>query len=135
MIHLKGTESLYTSEDLAGFSDKLVGDGTLPRRIDLILLGFSYAVTQGLSPVETFKRHELLKAMSVNESDRRAVEAVAQWYAKQQGWPTAENEKGLLDLMCRLGIAGARELRDRWKGKSKSQIQWDILQMATNATA
>jgi hypothetical protein len=38
-----------------------------------------------------------------------------------------EDEHELLDFICRVGIAGVRALRERWEGRSKSQIQWDII--------
>jgi len=39
------------------------------------------------------------------------------------------DEKALLELICFIGIAGMRALRERWSQKSKSQIQFDILGM------
>jgi hypothetical protein len=55
------------------------------------------------------------------------IEAVAHWYAQKLDRGVPGDEHDLLDFICRTGIAGVRELQERWKGRSKSQIQWDII--------
>lgn len=128
MVHLQGTERLFISEDLIGYADKLTRDGVFPRRLDLLLLGFSYAVTNRLSPAGDVKRHELTRAVSLDES-QLPVEAVAHWYAREIDQGELVDEGSLLDFICRVGTAGAGALSERWKGRSKSQIQWDIIRL------
>ncbi len=130
MIHLQGTERLYISEDLIGYADKLSKDGVFPRRLDLLLLGFSYAVTNGLLPAEGARRHELTRAESLGDQ-KLPIEAVAHWYARKLGQDEPETEHELLDFIFRTGVAGVRALRERWEGRGKSQIQWDIMRLAT----
>ena len=130
MIRLKGTETLFISEDLIGYADTLYKEGTIPRRVDLLLLGFSYAVTNNLLPAENVKRHDLVRAYSVDNDARLAIEAVAHWYARELGKDELTSESELLDFICRVGIAGLRELQKRWEQRRKSQIQWDIMELA-----
>ena len=133
MLRLKGSENLFLSKDLIGYADKLTKDGVVPRRIDLLLLGFSYAVTNNLPPADKVKRHDLIRAFSIDD-ERLAVEAVAHWYTRELGRDELKNEAKLLDFICRVGIAGLRGLQKRWEQKSKSQIQWDIMQLAASGS-
>ena len=135
MIHLETHQRLFISEDLIGFADRLKNEGTVPRRVDLLLLGFSYAVNNQLLPAEDAKRHELTRVVTLGEEPKLAVEAVAQWYARALGLPEFADESELLDFIIRVGIAGVRVLQERWEGKSKSQIQWDVMQLAANKIA
>ena len=129
MLRLKGSENLFFSKDLIGYADKLTEEGVVPRRVDLLLLGFSYAVANNLPPADKVKRHDLIRAYGI-DNERLAIEAVAHWYARELGRDELKNESKLLDFICRVGIAGLRELQKRWEQKSKSQIQWDIMQLA-----
>ena len=131
MIHLQSDQRLAISEDLIGFSDRLSNEGTVPRRLDLLLLGFSYAVNNQLPPAEDAKRHELIRASSLGDA-QLAFEAVAQWYARALDSPELVDESELLDFIIRVGVAGVRALKERWEGKSKSQIQWDVMRLAAN---
>lgn len=127
MLHLQPSDRLFISEDLTGFSDEIVNQGTLSRRIDLVFLGFSYAVNKRLEPAEDYKRHQLIQVASIDADTLLAFEAVAHWYAKELQLDSIDNEANLLEFICSLGITGVRALRERWKNKSKSQIQFDIL--------
>jgi len=69
----------------------------------------------------------LTRAVSLGDH-QLPVEAVAQWYARKLDREVPEDEHELLDFICRTGIAGVRELREKWEGRSKSQIQWDMVQ-------
>lgn len=129
MIHLQSHQRLFISEDLAGFADHLSNEGTMPRRVDLLLLGFSYAVNNRLSPTEEAKGRELTRVASLGEA-QLAVEAVAQWYARALDLSELTDASELLDFIIRVGVAGVRALKERWEGKSKSQIQWDVMRLA-----
>jgi len=128
MVHLQGTERLFISEDLIGYSDKLTENGVFSRRIDLLLTGFSHAVTNEVPPVENSEitRHELTEAIALG-NQQLFIEAVAQWYAQKLDQELPETGHELRDFICLTGIAGVQELRDKWEGRSKSQIQWSIL--------
>ena len=128
MVHLQGTERLFISENLIGYADKLTEDGVFPRRLDLLLMGFSHAVTNEIPPVDAdeITRHELTRAVSLGDQ-QLPIEAVAHWYAQKLNREVPENEHDLLDFICRTGIAGVHELRKRWDGRSKSQVQFDLI--------
>ena len=128
MVHLQGTERLFISEDLIGYSDKLTEDGVFSRRLDLLLMGFSHAVTNEIPPVNSSEitRHELTRAVSLGDQ-QLPIEAMAHWYAQKLDREVHKDEHDLLDFICRTGIAGVQELREKWEGRSKSQIQWDII--------
>ncbi len=132
MIHLQSHQRLFISEDLAGFADHLSNEGTMPRRVDLLLLGFSYAVNNRLSPTEEAKGRELTRVASLGGESQLAVEAVAQWYARSLDSSEFADESELLDFIIRVGVAGVRALKERWEGKSKSQIQWDVMRLASH---
>lgn len=126
MLHLQPGQRLFISEDLIGYADKLDADGVFPRRLDLLLYGFAYAVANELKPAENVQRHELIRAMYLDDEEL-PVSAVAQWYNRKLGYDPLDDEQDLLDFVCRVGIAGVRALRERWEGRSKSQIQWTII--------
>lgn len=128
MVHLQGTERLFISEDLIGYADKLTEDGVFSRRLDLLLMGFSHAVTNEIPPVDAsdISRHELTRAVSLDDQ-QLPIEAVAHWYAQKLDREVPEDEHDLLDFICRTGVAGVQELREKWEGRSKSQIQWSLL--------
>jgi hypothetical protein len=130
MVHLQGTERLFISEDLIGYADKLTEDGVFSRRLDLLLMGFGHAVTNEIPPVDAHEitRHELTRAVSLGDQ-QLPIEAVAHWYVQKLDREVPEDEHDLLDFICRTGIAGVLELRDKWEGRSKSQIQWSILKV------
>jgi hypothetical protein len=126
MLHLQPGQRLFISEDLIGYADKLDDDGVFPRRLDLLLYGFAYAVTNEFEPAEDVQRHELIRAMYLDD-DELPVSAVAQWYNRKLGRDPMDDEQELLDFTCRVGIAGVRELKEKWEGRSKSQIQWAVV--------
>ena len=132
MIHLQSEKRLSISEDLIGFADLLSTEGTVPRRVDLLLLGFSYAVNNQLPPAEDAKRHELIRFSRLGEEAQLAFEVVAQWYARALDFPEFADESKLLDFIIRVGVAGVRALKERWKDKSKSQIQLDVMRLASH---
>jgi hypothetical protein len=130
MIRLKGTERTFISKDVIGFADRLAEEGTVTIRLDLLMLGFSYAVQNNLMPAEDIKRHELTDTQSLGEKSI-AYESAACWYAQELGeLDSIKTSNDLTNFICRLGIAGVRALQERWEVKSKSQIQWDIMQLA-----
>ena len=129
MIRLKGNERLFISEDLIGYSDELVKQGTVPRRVDFLFLGFGYAIKNELQPADDYERHPLISTLSIDSKMMMPIEATAQWYAGKRGYPELTEESELLTLICSIGIAGARELQKRWAVRRKSQIQMDIMQM------
>lgn len=135
MLHLNPSHKIFISEDLIGYADRLVEERVFPRRIDLLLLGFSYAVNNNIEPATDFKRHELHYTSGIDPDTRLAAEAVAQWYARELGRADEiDSDRKLLDFICAMGIAGVRALRERWEGKRRSQIQWDILELAPKPT-
>jgi hypothetical protein len=64
------------------------------------------------------------------DDDELPVSAVAQWYNRKLGREPIDDEQELLEFVCHVGIAGVRELKERWRGRSKSQIQWDTIRLA-----
>ena len=132
MIHLESAQRLAISEDLIGFSDRLSKEGTVPRRVDLLLLGFGYAVKNQFLPAEEVERHELIRVSGLGDEAQLAIEAVASWHARALNLPELADESELLDFIIRVGVAGVRALKERWEGKSKSQIQWDVMRLAAH---
>ncbi len=133
MLKLKDTDSMYIAEDLSGYAKRMVEDGIFARQVDLLLLGFSYAVKNQVPPAEKIKRHDLLLAGAIDPDTRMAVQAVAPWYARELGQPVPSDERALLDFICRLGSAGIASLQEDWKGRSKSQIELSILRLLSQS--
>ena len=130
MIRLEEIDQVYVEEDLSGFTKQLVQDGIFPRQIDLLLLGFSYAVAQGLAPPDRIKRHDLIRAGGIKDDVRLVIETVASWYARRRQLPEFDSPRALLDFICRLGSEGVRSLQKEWEGKAKSQIELAILKIS-----
>lgn len=126
MIHLQPSDRLFISEDLIGFSDEFVTKGIMKRRVDLLFLGFSYAVKTGLLPAEEYRRHALIQVALIEEELMLSIEAIAQWYAQELRYNEIVDKSKLLEFICTIGISGVKALQERWENKSKSQIQFDI---------
>ena len=127
MLHMNDADNMFIAEDVAGFAKRLTDDGIFVRQLDLLLLGFGYAVQNQIPPVDKVKRHDLTEAAAVTNDIRLAVEAVAPWYACQLGIDPPGDERSLLDFVCRVGSAGMKALQTEWKDRSKSQVQSWIL--------
>lgn len=129
MLHFKLSDRYFISEDLHGFATKLTEEGVFPRRLDLLFLGFGYAVQNQLPLANDLKKRDLTQVgPSLDEDDRFAYEALTAWYAKKLGVTELSDDAQLLDLFCRVGIAGVQALQKRWEGKGKSQIIADVLE-------
>lgn len=139
MLHLKDIDSMYIDESVSGFAIRLVNDGIVPRQVDLLLIGFGFSVQKGIKPADKIKRHDLLRAGALHKDSRTAVEAVAPWFAREMGLDPPTDERGLLDLICRIGSAGIAALQKEWEGRAKSQIELSILKLgsvsSTNSVA
>lgn len=135
MLHLEDIKSMYINEEVSGFTKRLVDDGIVPRQVDLLLIGFGYAVNNRLAPLDKIKRHDLLRAGAIDPDSRLAIEAVAPWYSREIGTEPPNDERGLLDFICRVGSAGILALQKEWKGRQKSQIELAILRLATSDSA
>lgn len=134
MLQLRGADNLYIDKDLTGFADKMDKDGVFPRRVDLLLLGFAHAVAERLPPADRVKRHELIRATSLDETIQLSICAAAQVYARDMDLEPPQDERSLLSLICNAGIAGMRALKERWEGRTKSQIQLDVMKLTEGAT-
>jgi hypothetical protein len=130
---LQDIDSVYVAEELSGFTKRLTEDGVVARQVDLLLLGFGFAVRNRIPPPERIRRHDLLRVGALDADTRLSIEAVATWYARELGLPPLEGERSLLDFICRVGSAGLSTLQTHWEGKAKSQIELAILKLgATN---
>jgi hypothetical protein len=133
MIRLNDADSTYIDEAVAGFAGRMVNDGIIARQVDLLLLGFAYAVRNDLVPGAKIKRHDLIRVVALDSETRLAVEATAHWYARKLGEPEMTESKQLLEFICRLGSAGIAALQKEWKDRAKSQIEMQILRLTQPA--
>lgn len=127
MIHLQSNQRLYISEDLRGYVDKLIDDGTIPYAVDFLQLGFAHAVQEELGPAAEYDRHTITTNTDILGDGKHVIEAVAQWYARKSGTGQLNNSGELLEFICAIAITGGRRLQKDWKSKSKSQIQLKIV--------
>jgi len=130
MIRLNDSDSTYIDEGVAGFAKRMTEDGILARQVDLLLLGFAYAVQRELTPPTKIKRHDLLRVVALDQDTRLAVESTAHWYARKIGEGELPDAKALLEFICRVGSAGVAALQQEWKDRAKSQIEMQILRLA-----
>jgi hypothetical protein len=126
MIHLRSNQRLYLSEDLMGYVDKLTSDGTIPYQVDFLQFGFAHAIQEEMEPATKYSRHEITTDTNILGNAKVVIEAVAQWYARESELRTLQSSGDLLTFICDLGVSGSRKLEERWRSKSKSQIQNDI---------
>ena len=130
MLHLQSNQRLYISEDLRGYVDKLIDDGTIPYAVDFLQLGFAHAVRKELEPVTEFNRHTITTNTDLLGNAKPVVEAVAQWYARKISHDLS-NEDDLLELICLTSVAGGRSLKEHWNNRRKEQVQSIIIDMST----
>lgn len=129
MPKLKDNDSIYVAEELSGFTKRLAADGVVARQVDMLLIGFGYAVSNHIGPVDRMRRHDLVRAGALDDDTRLAIESVAPWYARELGMPALEDAKSLLDFICRVGSAGVAALQKEWEGRAKSQMELAILRL------
>ena len=132
MIHLQSNQRLYISEDLRGYVDKLIDDGTIPYAVDFLQLGFAYAVRKELEPATEFDRHTITTNTDILGKTKISLEAVAQWYARESN-VEIESSNDLLIFICNMSITGGRLLKEKWATRSKPQIQDHVLSFANKS--
>ena len=132
MLGFDERQRIRLDESLSAYAQKLVEDGAIERQVDLVLLGFSYAVKEKIRPAATSAQsRDLVPFSSIREwkDERNAIECVVNWYAKDCG-ATLKDEKDLLDFFCRVGNAGAAEIRTKTQALSKSPWTMWVLRAA-----
>lgn len=122
MVHLRSNQRLYISEDLRGYVDKLIDDGTIPYAVDFLQLGFAHAIREELEPATVFERHTITTNTDILGDSKLAIEAIAQWHARRSDLQKPKDSDHLLDLICSSAIEGGRHLRRKWSSRSKSQV-------------
>lgn len=127
MIHLREQDNLYMDEPLAGFTKRLKDDGIVERQVDLLLIGAAYAIREGLAPVDSLKRHDLIRVANIDSDLILAFEASLLWYVREHGLPEPEDHRSLLDLLARIGSAGLLLLKKEWRDLSSGQWKLRLL--------
>lgn len=131
MIHLRGQDNLYVEASLAGFTKQLKDDGIIARQVDLLLIGAAYAIRVGLDPLDSLKRHDLVKVASISPPDViHALEAALPWYTREHGLPEPQDYSSLLELLAGIGSAGVAKLKESWEQLSPGQIRLKLMSIA-----
>ena len=131
MIQLKDLDLIYVDKELAPLTARLAEEGTVQRQVDLLLIGYAYAIQQKMKPKEKIIRHDLIRAGALGDDNKIAIELTAPWYTKEQELQKIETPKQLLEFTCKLASAGLEKLAEKWKERTKSQIELAILKLAT----
>ncbi len=122
MIKFSEQDRFFISEELIGQADKLVEEKTFETRVDFLLYGAAYAISNNLLPATGFKRHPLGQILSSLPSDLKiSFEMVISKYCEEKSIAIPSEPKELMNTVCCLGIEGARKLSDIWKTMSRSQ--------------
>ena len=128
MIKFADQDRFFISEDLMGFADKQVEEKIFETRVDLLLYGVAYAIKNNLAPAKSFQRHDLgMRPSSLPEEFRSVFELTVPAYCEGASLPVPSEPKELMNVVCCLGIEGARELSGKWKGISRSQVLNSII--------
>jgi len=123
MIKFADQDRFFISEDLMGFADKQVEEKIFETRVDFLLYGAAYAIKNNLPPANSFQRHDLgMRPSSLPEEFRSLFELIVPTYCEDMSLPIPSEPKEFINVVCCLGIEGAKELRDQWKSMSRSQI-------------
>lgn len=122
MIKFAEQDRFFISEDLMGLADKLVEEKTFETRVDFLLYGAAYAISNNILPTTDFKRHYLGMILSSLPSDLKiSFEMVIPKYCEEKSITIPSEPKDLMNTVCCLGVEGARKLSDIWKTMSRSQ--------------
>ena len=123
MIRFAHKDRFFISEDLMGFADRQVEEKVFETRVDLLLYGAAYSIRNNLSPAESFQRHDLgMSPSSLSEEFRTSFELIVPAYCEDMSESVPSDAKELMNIVCCLGIEGARKLAEDWKAMSRSQI-------------
>lgn len=134
MIRLEPASNLYIDENDSGYAAELKLNKIFESQFDFLLLGFCYAVHEKLPPLGEgdMKRHDLRRVAGL-KSEKLLIEVVASWYAEENGIELDNDPVKLLDLICRLGAAGMRALKNDWKDRDIEQIEKRIMNLGKSA--
>ena len=125
MIEFAHQDRFFISEDLMGFADKLVEEKIFETGIDFLLYGAAYAIRNNLLPTDNdnFQRHTLgTLPISLPSETKSGFELIVPTYCEEKSLPSLSEAKDLMNVVCCLGIEGARKLAEDWKAMSRSQI-------------
>src|SRR5690349_8573679 len=89
-------ERFFITEDLLAFSDAKVKDGTFETRVELLLLGYAYAVANGLKPYDKGTKHSLgggVQPVTIDPKIRQAMEASLERYCAKSQISAPKDEK------------------------------------------
>lgn len=129
LIHLQPGDNLYLDEGVAGFTKQLTDDGVVERQVDLLLVGVAYAIREALVPVDTLRRHDLVRVAAIDPTVRLGLEAGLAWYAREQQLVEPETPRELLDLLARAGSTALIKLKKDWGALTKGQLRYRLLDL------
>ncbi len=131
LVQLEAGDNLYLDENVAGFTKQLTDDGVVERQVDLLLVGVAYAIRKRLVPLDSLKRHDLVRVASIDPDVRLAVETGLAWYSREKQLVEPETPKELLDLLARMGSVGLFTLKEDWESLTLGQIRLKLLKLPT----
>lgn len=111
-----------------GYLDYLTNNGVFKRAIDAYAFAAAYALKYDaeIPKVLRGRSQNLAEVFRLDDDVRLALEAGVYAVQKRKGQPEPTDSKEVFDLVTKYAEAGLELLKERWQGKTRSQIQNDI---------
>lgn len=125
---------IYASETSRNYLQVLKDNQVFDRMVDAYLFAAAFAIKQDLSIYETTlnNRQDLIAVSQIDSQVILALTAGIYIICKKNSYPEPKDGKEVLELICKYGEVGLRELKERWQGKVSNQIQADIQKIIDN---
>lgn len=128
MKHIDPKVTIRPTPEANGYLQTLKNNGAFGRMIDAYVFAAAYALKNNLevSSVPSRGRQDMVQINIVDEDVRLALEAAVHVILKRGGKPEPADSREVLDIVTQYAEVGLKLLKERWQGKTGTQIQDDI---------
>lgn len=128
MKHLNTEAKFSATAESKGFLDFLKKEEIFSRAIDAYACAAAYAIKNNAEISQELPRRSknLAEVFRLDKRVRLALESGLYAVRKHNRLPETESEEEVFELISKYAETGLRLLKNRWKGKTKNQIQSDI---------
>ncbi|MCT7995930.1 hypothetical protein [Laspinema olomoucense] len=136
MKRFEPKRTIRPTPEAKGYLDVLKKNQTFSRAIDAYVFAGAYAIKKNadISPVPSQGRQDLIYVGIVDDEVRLALEAGIHTICQRNGQPEPKDSGEAMEIFTQYAEAGIKLLKERWEGKTRGQIQNDILKIIEEET-
>lgn len=128
MKHIDPKATIRPTPEANGYLQTLKDNRAFGRKVDAYVFAAAYALKNKLevSPIKSRGRQDLVYIGIVDDDVRLALEAAVHAILKRDGKPEPADSREVLEIVTQYAEVGLKLLKERWQGKTGTQIQDDI---------